>query len=111
MLQAANINPDTYIKQDEEVEDETEDDGRTDNNEDYPAEAFDVHGMIGAGNEMVVEVVEVAPEALERITIVAGGIEEILAGDIRNNNGEIEKIVVLNPNWTRRGGKNHTAPT
>ena len=51
MLQAANINPDTYIKQDKEVdneplvENETEDDGRI---VEYPPEAFDVDGLIGA---------------------------------------------------------------
>ena len=96
MLQAANINPDTYIKQDEEVdneplvENEPEDDGRM---VEYPPEAFDVDGIIGAGNDIVVEVVEVAPEALERIVIVAGGIEEIVAGD--NNNDDIENNVVL----------------
>ena len=98
MLQAANINPDTYIKQDEEVdneplvENEPEDDGRM---VEYPPEAFDVDGIIGAGNDIVVEVVEVAPEALERIAVVGGGIEKIVAGDIENNNGDIENIVFL----------------
>ena len=109
MLQAANINPATYFSQEEEFENEqnvdieTEDDGRIENLAVDP-EALEIIDNVTGGDDKVyvdieteddgrIENIAVDPKALENIDYVTGGDDNVYTIDIETNPTEIEFMI------------------